>query len=119
VRSIIQTIVCVNRVQLLIENRLDHEYSKNSSFTTSVNRGNLIITSKAVSLIVQQLEKSFRSVVIREKNLHRNVKLLITESARRSILNKISSFFFFANSHPIDVEFGAHSHDFMNIHYVR
>lgn len=42
VRSIIKTIVCVNCVQLLLENRLDHEYSKNSSFTTSVNRGTKI-----------------------------------------------------------------------------
>jgi len=93
-RNIIKTFVCVNCVQLLLENRLDHEYSKNSSFTTSVNRGKLIIISKAVSLIVQQLEKSFQAVVIREKNLHRNVKLLITESASRSILNKNNLFFF-------------------------
>jgi len=48
---------------------------------------------------------------MREKNLHRNVKLLITKSARRSILNK-NSLFFFANSHPIDVEFGAHNHEY-------
>lgn len=112
VRSIIKTIVCSNCVQLLVEYRLDHEFSKNASFTTYVNRGKLIITSKAVSLIIQQLEKSFQNVVIREKNLQRNVKLLIIEITRRSILNK--STFFFMNSHPTDVElyFCAHSHEY-------
>lgn len=63
-RSIIKKIVCSYCIKLLIENRLDNEYSNNLTFTRSVNRGKLIITSKAVSLIIQQLKKSFQIIVI-------------------------------------------------------
>lgn len=61
---------------------------------------------------MQHLEKSFQLIAIKEKNLHKNIKFLIIESTRKSILNK-STTFFFANTHSLtNIDFGAPSHEY-------
>jgi len=61
---------------------------------------------------MQHLEKSFQLIVIKEKILHTNIKFLIIESTKKSILNK-STTFFFANTHPLtNLDFGAPSHEY-------
>lgn len=79
---------------MLIENPSDHNYTKNLSFTTSVNRGKLLNASTAICLIVQHLERAFQAVVINEKQLYKNVKKNIIECARKSIIIKNNFSFF-------------------------
>jgi len=71
-------------IDMLIENPPDHNYTKN----VSVNRGKLYNASTAICLIVQHLEKAFQAVVIKEKQLHKNVKKNIIECARKNIIIK-------------------------------
>jgi len=78
----------------------------------SVNRGKLINASRAALLIVQHLEKAFQVIVVQKSQLHKNVEHNIIECARKSIQLK-SSLFFFPGSHPINVDLGAPSHEYM------
>jgi len=66
---------------MLTEYQFDNNYAKNVPFTTSANKGKLVV-SKTILLIVQHLEKSIRVVVAKEKILYNNVKLRIVEYAK-------------------------------------
>ncbi|KAE9542389.1 hypothetical protein AGLY_003516 [Aphis glycines] len=88
-----------------------YTYANSLTFTSSVNRGKLFIVSKAISLIVQHLEKAFQIIVVKEKELHKNVSLNIFECAKKSILPK-SNNFFFTGFRPINVDLGAPSHEY-------
>jgi len=62
VRSILNKTICSECINLLVKNNFDYDYG-HSNFTTSVSRGKLINISNAVSLIIQQLEKSFQVII--------------------------------------------------------
>lgn len=104
VRSILKKITCEFCIDLLMETK------ETDTFTKFVNRGKLINASPAVARIIQHLEKSFQAVII-ENSSYRHVSLHVTECARKSIMRK-STLFFFPNTHPINVEFGATSHEY-------
>uniref|UniRef100_A0A2S2NIA2 THAP domain-containing protein 9 n=2 Tax=Schizaphis graminum TaxID=13262 RepID=A0A2S2NIA2_SCHGA len=112
VKNICKKVVCPYCIDLLVKSDLtDHSYVKDANFTSFVNRGKLKIVSSGVSLIIQELEKSFQAVVVINKKLHNNVKQNIVMLAKKNILNK-STLFFFPNSHPITVDIGSPSHEY-------
>jgi len=80
---IVKNVACSLCIDMLIENLPDHSYTKNVSFTTSVNRGKLFNASTAICLILQ---KAFQIVVIKKKQLHKNVKKNVIECARKNII---------------------------------
>lgn len=82
----VNKISCNFCIEALTEHQSDHIYVNSLIFTSSVNRGKLFIVSKAISLIVQHLEKAFQIIVIKEKALHQNVSLNIFECAKKIIL---------------------------------
>jgi len=91
VRGILNKIVCSECINLLIKNNFDHEYG-HSNFTTSVSRGKLINISYAVSLIIQQLEKSFQVIIVKEQKLHNRSLLLITKALENVFCVKVKIF---------------------------
>jgi len=109
VTGILNKIICSECINLLDKNNFDHEYG-HSNFSTSVSRGKLINISNAVSLVIQQLE-SFQIIILNEQKHHNRSKLLIIESARKSILNK-SKNLYFPNSHSTNVDFGSPGHEY-------
>jgi len=74
VRNISIKIVCPFCIDILIDRRSNHSYTKNINFTNFITRGKLKIVSPAVSLILKELEKSFQLIVVMQKKLHANVK---------------------------------------------
>lgn len=56
---------CTFCIEALTEHQSDHIYANSSTFTSSVNRGKLFIVSKAISLIVQHVEKAFQIIVVK------------------------------------------------------
>lgn len=107
----VKKISCTFCIEALTEHQSDHIYANSLTFTSSVNRGKLFIVSKAISLIVQHLEKAFQIIVVKEKALHKNVSLNIFDCAKRSILTK-SKNLFFNGFHPINVDLGTPSHEY-------
>ena len=94
VKNICKKVVCPYCIDLLVKSDLtDHSYVKDANFTSFVNRGKLKIVSSGVSLIIQELEKSFQAVVVINKKLHNNVKQNIVMLAKKNILNKSTLFF--------------------------
>jgi len=86
--------VCPYCIDLLVKSDLtDHSYVKDANFTSFVYRGKLKIVSSGVSLIIQELEKSFQAVVVINKKLQNNVKQNIVMLAKKNILNKSTLFF--------------------------
>lgn len=67
VRNISRKIVCPFCIDILIDGRSDHSYTKNINFTSFITRGKLKIVSHAVSLILKELEKSFQLIVVMQK----------------------------------------------------
>lgn len=96
---------------MLMENQSDHNYTT-ITFVKAVDRGKLINASKATLLIVQHLERAFQVIVVQEKQLHKNVEYDVIECARKSIQLKNHSLFFH-DSHPINVELGSPSHEYV------
>ncbi|KAF0715996.1 THAP domain-containing protein 1-like isoform X5, partial [Aphis craccivora] len=111
IRSMVKKLSCTFCIKALTNHQSDHTYANSLTFTSSVNRGKLFIVSKAISLIVQHLEKAFQIIVVKEKELHKNVSLNIFECAKKSILAKNNNFFF-TGFHPINVDLGAPSHEY-------
>ncbi|KAF0746950.1 THAP domain-containing protein 9 [Aphis craccivora] len=106
-------LVCSFCVDMLMENyQSDHNNYTAVTFVNAVNRGKLINASRATLLIVQHLEKAFQVIVVQKSQLHKNVEHNIVVCARKSIQLK-SSLFFFPGSHPINVDLGAPSHEYM------
>jgi len=65
VRSILcKKVVCPFCVGILFNSQSDHNYTVGIQFTSFVSRGKLKIVSKAVSLIIKELEKSFQTIHI-------------------------------------------------------
>ncbi|KAE9521578.1 hypothetical protein AGLY_018042 [Aphis glycines] len=113
VRSMMKKLVCSFCVDMLMENhQSDHNNYIAVTFVNAVNRGKLINASRAILLIVQHLEKTFQVIVVQKSQLHKNVEHNIVECARKSIQLK-SSLFFFPGSHPINVDLGAPSHEYI------
>lgn len=51
---------------------------------------------------MQQREKTFQLILIKEKNLHQNINFLIIESSWTIFLNKRTIFFFYKQSYTTD-----------------
>jgi len=111
VRSICKKLVCPFCVGILLSFQSDHDYTADIQFTSFVNRGKLKIVSEAVSLIIKELEKSFHTIVVIKKILHKNVKQSIIMLTKKNILNK-NSLFFSPNSHPVNVDLGSPTHEY-------
>lgn len=61
-------------------------------------------------MIIKELEKSFHTIVVIKKILHKNVKQSIIMLTKKIISDKNS--LFFPNSHPVNVDLGSPSHEY-------
>jgi len=72
-------------VGILLSFQSDHSYTAGIQFTSFVSWGKLKIVSEAVSLIIKELEKSFHTIVVIKKILHKIVKQSIIVLAKKKI----------------------------------